>query len=57
MEDVLHPGVNDYLQYVCIFLESPEARPSTAAIRGSTCTPYGSSIFAFFLDQRYGRET
>ena len=56
MEDVLHPGVNDYLQYVCIFLESPK-RALDGGDPRVDLHAYGSSIFAFFLDQRYGRET
>ena len=56
MEDVLHPGVNDYLQYVCIFLESPKSALDSGDPRVDLHA-YGSSIFAFFLDQRYGRET
>ena len=56
MEDVLHPGVNDYLQYVCIFLESPK-RALDGGDPRIDLHAYGSSIFAFFLDQRYGRET
>ena len=56
MEDVIHPGVNDYLQYVCIFLESPK-RALDGGDPRVDLHAYGSSIFAFFLDQRYGRET
>ncbi len=56
MEDVLHPGVNDYLQYVCIFLESPK-RALDGGDPRVDLHAYGSSIFALFLDQRYGRET
>ena len=55
MEDVIHPGVNDYLQYVCVFLGSPE-RALDGGDPRVDLHPYGSSIFAFFLDQRYGRE-
>ena len=55
MEDVVHPGVNDYLQYVCVFLQSP-GRALDGGDPGVDFHPYGSSIFAFFLDQRYGRE-
>ncbi len=56
MEDVLHPGVNDYLQYVCIFLQSPK-RALDGGDPRVDLHAYGASIFAFFLDQRYGRET
>ena len=55
MEDVIHPGVNDYLQYVCVFLRSP-GRALDGGDPRVDFHPYGSSIFAFFLDQRYGRE-
>ena len=55
MEDVLHPGVNDYLQYVCVFLRSP-GRALDGGDPRVDFHPYGSTIFAFFLDQRYGRE-
>ena len=57
MEDVLHPGVNDYLQYVCGFLGAPGRALDSGDPRSSDFFAYGSSIFAFFLDQRYGRET
>ena len=55
MEDVVHPGVNDYLQYVCVFLRSP-GRALDGGDPRFDLHPYGSTIFAFFLDQRYGRE-
>ncbi len=55
MEDVVHPGVNDYLQYVCVFLQSP-GRALDGGDPRVDFHPYGASIFALFLDQRYGRE-
>ncbi len=56
MEDVIHPGVNDYLQYVCVFLQSPGRALDGGDDPRVDFHPYGASIFAFFLDQRYGRE-
>ena len=55
MEDVIHPRVNDYLQYACQFLEDAHRSLDAGDPRGDFHA-YGASIFAFFLDQRYGRE-
>ncbi len=55
MEDVVHPGANDYLQYLCDFLGSP-GRALDGGDPRVDLHAYGSTIFAFFLDQRHGRE-
>ena len=55
MEDVIHPGANDYFQYLCDFLGSP-GRALDGGDPQVDFHAYGASLFAFFLDQHYGRE-
>ena len=54
MEEVAYPHINDYLQYLIHFLGEPQ-RALNSGLPGKNHT-YGSAIFSFFLDQRYGRE-
>ena len=54
MEEVAYPHIDDYLQYLTYFLSFPQ-RAVNSGLYGSDHT-YGSAIFSFFLDQRYGRE-
>ena len=53
MEDVAYPEADDYLQYLCDFIRSPE-RSLESPSPGRRV--YGSAIFSHFLDQRYGRQ-
>ena len=55
MEEVAYPEVDDYLQYVPSFLRSPEKSLDSGNRFSSDFHIYGASIFAHFLDQRYGR--
>ena len=54
MEEVAYPHIDDYLQYLTYFLSEPQ-RALNSGPYGSLHT-YGTAIFSFFLDQRYGRE-
>ena len=53
MEEVAYPEADDYLQYLCDFVRSPE-RSLESQFPGRRI--YGSAIFSHFLDQRYGRQ-
>ena len=53
MEDVAYPEADDYLQYLCDFIRSPE-RSLESSSPGRRV--YGSAIYSHFLDQRYGRQ-
>lgn len=53
MEEVAYPEADDYLQYLCDFIRSPE-RSLESSTPGNRI--YGSAIFSHFLDQRYGRQ-
>ena len=53
MEEVAYPEADDYLQYLCDFIRSPE-RSLESPTPGRRV--YGSAIFSHFLDQRYGRQ-
>ena len=55
MEEVAYPEVDDYLQYVSSFLGYPEKSLDSGNRFSSDFHIYGASIFAHFLDQRYGR--
>ena len=54
MEEVAYPHVDDYLQYLTYFLGEPQRALNSGVFR--SLHTYGSAIFSFFLDQRYGRE-
>ncbi|MCY3665243.1 MAG: hypothetical protein OXH81_06265 [Gemmatimonadetes bacterium] len=54
MEEVAYPHIDDYLQYLTYFLSEP--RRALNSGRPRELHLYGSAIFSFFLDQRYGRE-
>lgn len=55
MEDVAFPDLNDYFQYVCSFLLYP-GRALDSGLPSADNHAYGASVFAHFLDQRYGRD-
>ena len=55
MEDVAYPDADDYLQYVCAFLGSTSRSLDSGRPLAGDYHPYGASIFAHFLDQRYDR--
>ena len=54
MEEVAYPHIDDYLQYLTYFLSEPQRALNSG--RPRELHLYGSAIFSFFLDQRYGRE-
>ena len=54
MEEVAYPHIDDYLQYLRYFLSEPQRALNSG--RPRELHLYGSAIFSFFLDQRYGRE-
>ena len=54
MEEVAYPQIDDYLQYLTYFLGEPQRALNSGVYR--SLHTYGSAIFSFFLDQRYGRE-
>ena len=54
MEEVAYPQIDDYLQYLAYFLGEPQRALNSGVYR--SLHTYGSAIFSFFLDQRYGRE-
>ena len=54
MEEVAYPEADDYLQYLCDFIRSPERSLESHFPGGRRI--YGSAIFSHFLDQRYGRQ-
>ena len=56
MEEVAYPHVDDYLQYLPSFLNSPHRALNSGSRLGGDFHIYGTSIFSHFLDQRYGRE-
>ena len=56
MEDVAYPEIDDYLQYVPYFLQAPERSLDGGGFFTGDYHIYGASIFAHFLDQRYGRD-
>lgn len=54
MEDVAYDEINDYFQYVSVYLGDPEApldRFSWGDLR-----PFGASVFAHHLSEVYGRD-
>ena len=53
IEDVIYPEVDDYLQYVPSFLLTTH-RALDERQRGGDFRVYGLSLFAHFVDQRYG---
>jgi hypothetical protein len=57
MEDVAYPRLDDYLQYVCAFLGVPGNALDGGIPSAGSFQPYGASVFAHFLDQRYGRDS
>ncbi|MEW6753956.1 MAG: MXAN_6640 family putative metalloprotease [Candidatus Latescibacterota bacterium] len=57
MEDVAYPEVDDYLQYLSSFLLHPEKALDGGNRFATDFRIYGASIWAHFLDQRYGRST
>ena len=56
MEDVAYPDADDYLQYVCAFLGVPHRSVDSGRPASYDEHPYGASVFAHFLDQRYDRD-
>jgi len=56
MEDVAYPEADDYLQYVCAFLGVPDRSLDSGRPSSYDEHPYGASVFAHFLDQRYERD-
>ena len=54
MEEVAYPHIDDYLQYLTYFLGEPQRALNSGVYR--SLHTYGTAIFSFFLDQRYGRE-
>jgi hypothetical protein len=56
MEDVAYPALDDYLQYVCTFLLVPRRSLDSGLPGAGDLHPYGASVFAHFLDQRYERD-
>lgn len=55
MEDVAYPEVDDYLQYIPDFLRQPGRSLNNAGFSIENYL-YGTTLFAHFLDRRYGRE-
>ena len=53
MEEVAYPHIDDYLQYLTYFLSEPHRAFNSGVYR--SLHTYGSAIFSYFLDQRYGR--
>lgn len=53
MEEVAYPHIDDYLQYLTYFLSEPHRALNSGFYR--SLHTYGSAIFSYFLDQRYGR--
>ena len=53
MEEVAYPHIDDYLQYLTYFLSEPHRALNSGVFR--SLHTYGSAIFSYFLDQRYGR--
>ena len=53
MEEVAYPHIDDYLQYLTYFLSEPHRAFNSGVFR--SLHTYGSAIFSYFLDQRYGR--
>ena len=53
MEEVAYPHIDDYLQYLTYFLSEPQRAFNSGVYR--SLHTYGSAIFSYFLDQRYGR--
>jgi hypothetical protein len=56
MGDVAYPEIDDYLQYVPYFLQAPQRSLDGGGSFTGDYHIYGASIFAHFLDQRYGRD-
>jgi len=56
MEDVAYPAADDYLQYVCAYLGVPGRSLDSGRPASFDEHPYGASVFAHFLDQRYSRD-
>jgi hypothetical protein len=56
MEEVAYPEADDYLQYVCDFLLAPDRSLDSGSAFSQGTRIYGASIFAHFLDQRYGSD-
>ena len=54
MEELAYPEADDYLQYVCDFLLAPERSLESGSAFSQGTRIYGASIFAHFLDKRYG---
>lgn len=52
MEDVAYPRVDDYLQYLCDFLDTP-GRSIDSGNPALETHPYGAALFAHFLAQRH----
>ncbi len=52
MEEVAYPHIDDYLQYLTYFLDEPQRAVNSGVYR--SLHTYGSAIFSFFLEQRYG---
>ncbi len=55
MEEVAHPEVDDYLQYLGDLLGDPERALDSPSRSSSDLHLYGAALFAHFLDQRHGR--
>jgi len=56
MEDVAYPDADDYLQYVCAFIGAPHRSLDSGRPSSFDLHPYGASVFAHFLHQRYDRD-
>ena len=56
MEEVAFTEADDYLQYLCAFLLSPDRSLNGGSTLGSDNHVYGATVFAHFLDQRYHRD-
>ena len=52
MEEVAYPHIDDYLQYLTYFLGEPQRALNSGVFR--SLHTYGTAIFSFFLEQRYG---
>lgn len=52
MEDVAYDEVNDYYNYLSFFFEHPEVPLN----RQDGAHEYGASVFAHFLEERFGRD-
>lgn len=55
IEDVAYPEVDDYLQYIPDFMRQPGRALNNAGFSIENYL-YGTTLFAHFLERRYGRE-